>query len=592
MQVGNKKDYGSFENFKDRVSKARIQLDDVGIMECIYHIPRPDGSSQAISLEYGGKCNLGGNPFQTDLYPRFENPFVRGGRVEWGQRDYVIEHRDKSLLHQFTDLKNVTRRESPPSIPADLDTILALVIYVKTEDENMDRFSVAQATIKSGCDTLATDEIVAVGKVDEHTNHDAEFIFLDHPGTLTPDMTIEIKHLAISGGGDDPEWKMSFSLKALMGDHRLYDCALSFTYYHFEDARRSSGAFPLTVQVSRWRKWQSLKEKPILDFWRVALQASYERHYYNYFDLFTLDKNRNLLHRKVATCAENGTDWKVVGSIGTPLSFKEPFSLYTLSTRPLELFVFAINNAKLFYCFSWQGEDINAKQWILLEPQSIPTTILGLPDPNAAPAPVPLSERSQVFAIASTEFQGIVDLYLSGSDGNFYFLTAWYPGIIKYWGKIKTDGVFIPLPKETFQVCANHLFTLDNQSRLWVGELKPDALNYTPSWVQLTSDSIKVNSFAIAQKGTLITLLINIGAGEIHAASFLSADQPIAWERVGIAVNFLALPQAKTAWAIPREGHLDVFTTGKDGKIYTTYWEAQLGWEGNQVVPFCKGWIK
>jgi hypothetical protein len=374
---------------------------------------------------------------------------------------------------------------------------------------------------------------------------------------------------------------MSFSLKALMGDHRLYDCALSFTYCHFKDERRSSGALPFTVQVSRWREWQPLLENRTFDFWQVALQPGYDNYYYNYFDLLSTDINGNLLHRKVSTCSENGTDWKVVGTAGKPLLFDERFSIYSLSTQPSNLFVFAINNAELFYCFRWQDEDISAKQWISLEPQSIQTTIFGLPDPNAVPSSVPLSLGSQVFAISSTDFQGIVDLYLSGSDGNFYSLTAWYPGIPQYWGKIKTNGVFTPLPRGSFQVCANYLFTLDNQSRLWVGKLESGTLNFTPSWVQLTSDSVKVNSFVVAQKGTLIILLLNTNAGEIHAAPFTSADQPLVWERVGASVNFLAFPQAKIVWAVPREGHLDIFTTKQDGKIYTTYWEASQGWETN-----------
>lgn len=586
MQVGNKKDYGSFENFKDRVSKAKIELDDVGTMECIYHIPRPDGSSQALSLEYGGDCKLDGNPFQTDLYPRFENPFVRGGRVEWGQRDYVIEYRNKSLLHEFNDLKNVTRVEAPTTQPADLDTIHALVIYIKTGDEEMEEFSIGQATVKSGCDTLASDEIIAVGEVDEDTSHDAEFIFFDKPSMLTPDMTIEIKHPATSDGNDDPEWKMSFTLKALMGDHRLYDCALSFANYHFEDERRSSGTLPFTVKVSRWRRWQPLLENLTFDFWQVALEPGYENYYYDYFDLLAIDTNHHLLHRKVATCATSGTDWKAVGSTGQSLLFNEPFSLYSLSAQPGNLFVFAINKAELFCCFCWQGENFSAKQWSSLEPQTIPT-IFDLPDPNAPPVPVPLSLQSQVFAIqsqvtiTSTDFQGIVDLYLSGADGNFYSLTAWYPGITKYWRKIKTSGVFTPLPSGSFRVCANHLFVLDNQRHLWVGKLEPGDLIITPSWVQLTGNSVKVNSFVVAQKGTLIILLLNTGAGEIHAAPFTFADQPVVWERVGASVNFLAFPQAEIAWAVPREGHLDIFTTQLDGKIYTTYWEVSQGWETN-----------
>ena len=63
IQVGNKKDFESFENFKKRVSRARIEIDDAGDIECVYHIPHSDGTSQSLSLEYedGGKFKVKGN---------------------------------------------------------------------------------------------------------------------------------------------------------------------------------------------------------------------------------------------------------------------------------------------------------------------------------------------------------------------------------------------------------------------------------------------------------------------------------------------------------------------------------------------------
>ena len=34
------------------------------------------------------------------LTPRFENPFVRGGVVEWLQPEYTFEYRGKRLTHR------------------------------------------------------------------------------------------------------------------------------------------------------------------------------------------------------------------------------------------------------------------------------------------------------------------------------------------------------------------------------------------------------------------------------------------------------------------------------------------------------------
>ena len=145
IQIGNKNDFGDYDNFKDRVSKAKIVLDDVGDMECSYAIPKQEGVSQTLSLKYadGGKFSLDGKQFDTDLYPRFENPFVRGDLVEWGQREYVIEYNGKSLLHDFTNMKVPVRLEGEKPPPDGVDTVKGLVIYLQTGNEEMEEFTVA-----------------------------------------------------------------------------------------------------------------------------------------------------------------------------------------------------------------------------------------------------------------------------------------------------------------------------------------------------------------------------------------------------------------------------------------------------------------
>jgi hypothetical protein len=139
--------------------------------------------------------------------------------------------------------------------------------------------------------------------------------------------------------------------------------------------------------------------------------------------------------------------------------------------------------------------------------------------------------------------------------------------------------VFTPLAGAAFEVCGGHLFVLDDRRRLWVGAIDDSDMKITPSWKQLSDDQTHINNFSVAYKGEVFTILINANQGEIRAAAFSSTDNPVIWERVGAANNFLAFAKTKLAWAVPREGHLDIFTTGADGKIYTTYWNAQQGWE-------------
>ena len=41
VQVGSKDESGSYEAFKDRLSRAKVTIDDNGDMECTYHMPLP-----------------------------------------------------------------------------------------------------------------------------------------------------------------------------------------------------------------------------------------------------------------------------------------------------------------------------------------------------------------------------------------------------------------------------------------------------------------------------------------------------------------------------------------------------------------------
>ena len=186
----------------DRVSSARVHVDDTGDLECTYDVPRPGGGSDRLRLTNGddAEFELNGQPLATDLFPRFENPFVRSGVVEWGQRTYCLEWNGQTLLHDFSDGRHPVRQEAPVEKPGDAETIVALVIHLRTGDEAMEAFTVATATVDIGCQRATTEQVVAAGPVGEDTQHDAEWIFFDQPMKRSPDMVLELGHPA--SGGD------------------------------------------------------------------------------------------------------------------------------------------------------------------------------------------------------------------------------------------------------------------------------------------------------------------------------------------------------------------------------------------------------
>jgi hypothetical protein len=55
------------------------------------------------------QVRLNGQPFDDSNLPRFENQYIKGGRVLWGQYHYTIKHDGHSLTHDFREIKDTTK---------------------------------------------------------------------------------------------------------------------------------------------------------------------------------------------------------------------------------------------------------------------------------------------------------------------------------------------------------------------------------------------------------------------------------------------------------------------------------------------------
>ena len=119
IQVGNESEYGSYRNFKQLVSRARIHVNGLrwkfSDFECDYDIPRTQQrvrelgpGSDRLELQYdyeADQVRINGQPFDDSNFPRFENKYIKGGRVLWGQYYYTIKHSGHSLTHDFREIK-------------------------------------------------------------------------------------------------------------------------------------------------------------------------------------------------------------------------------------------------------------------------------------------------------------------------------------------------------------------------------------------------------------------------------------------------------------------------------------------------------
>ncbi|MEP7232916.1 MAG: hypothetical protein ABI691_21835 [Ginsengibacter sp.] len=128
IQIGSKDEYGELSEFIDKVMNARIHINGIHFLstmdtEVSYDIPRTNKQvrewgpgSDRIELHFDDdedETRLGGQPFDDYHFPRFENIYIKGGRVLWQQYRYTIEHKEFSLSHDFTPLTDTSGSALP-----------------------------------------------------------------------------------------------------------------------------------------------------------------------------------------------------------------------------------------------------------------------------------------------------------------------------------------------------------------------------------------------------------------------------------------------------------------------------------------------
>ncbi len=499
LQVGSKDEFGSFETFMDRVSSARVHLDDTGDMECTYDIPKPDGSSDRLSLAYGdgGRFGLNGGGFDTDLYPRFETPFVRGGRVEWGQREYCIEWNGATLLHDFSDSNNPVRVEAPAALPNEASTIKALVIYLHTGDEDMDTNTVGRATVEIGCQTATSDQVIAAGPVGNDTTHDAEWIFFDAPAMRDCDMSVTIDH----PGNDDvrtPAWTMSFTLKALMGDRTLRDCTLTIDSASFRDDWRSTDALPLVIPMFAWSNWSEIAvANPPASLWWLGRSPARDLAWQAYHDVVILDRQADLQYARLR-CGAARDGWEPIGRQGSSPDWSGAVSMQVLSRSDGGLDVVAVTRGRLVA----RSRDVAggwSQEWLDLQPSYLAAApILGQ---SGALQAVPLDDRSTLAVEPGRGFVGQdPDLFLTAADDNIYRAAGWRRNEPIGWEQIPCVG-FTPAPGVAVQIVDGRLFVLSNQGEVWSASADAAVPSLFLEWNKVSPDGDAVVRFAVGRGG-------------------------------------------------------------------------------------------
>jgi hypothetical protein len=575
VQVGSKAEFGSFEAFKERVSAAKVTIDDSGDMECTYHMPLPGGGSEELSVDYedGGSFKLNGQTFQTDLYPRFENPFVRSGRVEWGQREYVIEYHGKTLLHEFNDFTKPSRREDVKVEKGEADLVKALVLYVQTADEEMEEFTIATATVRIGCTTVTEDQVFAVGPVEEDVFHDAEWLFFDRSAACAPDLTLAFAHRAIGDGDDEAEWEMRFTLKALMGDRTLRDCVVSFPGASFDEDRRRVGPFPFVIPRGRWSEWETVPDSRKPRTWLIAERPPWDRYYDARCDLVVLDASNRLAHRRIDACLAASGEWQPVDGADGP-DLARPFRMQAAATWPGNLQLFVLADGVLRVASPGAGGKWGA--WMRIEPWVNSDAPL-LPGTMPSPVPVPLGSGHLAVALSSRSQDG-VSIMVAGADGHLYGHDDWRPYSGEVWTPLDVSG-FSLAPSTDMQVAGGEVFALATDGALWSSPTSP-LFFLGSSWRRLTFPGLALRRFSVTSESGGRRVVATAVDGSVWIARLQEDDVP-EWRWLAFPGGGAHVPaDSRVAWASASDGQLDVYAAGADGRVYINSWDAAADWRG------------
>ena len=576
VQIGSKDEYGSYEAFKERVTSAKVTIDDSGDMECTYHMPLPGGGSESIAMKYedGGEFHVNDQPFQTDLYPRFENPFLRSRRAEWGQRAYVIEYRGKLLLHDFSDFNNPRRAESLEIKPQDANVVKAFVIFLNTGDEELEEFTMGTASIHIGCQEAAAEQVIAAGPAGENTYHDAEWIFCDRELTVAPDLTLTFKHHAFGEGDDDTAWKARYTLRALMGDYTLRDCAPSFPALSLDEDRQTAGPFPFSVQLSRWHSWEAMPDSRAMRSWFIADRPRWDSVYYDYVDLLALDREHRFWHRQVNACFFGAQEWRVLPNNPDGPSFGGDFAVCAISTWPQNLLFFAAQAGKLFA--TWLEGGKSWGKWVDLDPWIYQSGLFGLPDTSLPPIHIATAARGPVFAGPSTTSAYAVEVFFLGADGNFYGHHAWQPWASDPWQKIEVNGFSVRAGSDA-QVAGGRMFVLSINSGLWASSRSGD--EYSSTWEMLSPIWLEISRFAVFSDQGIIHVLATAMDGSIWAM-VLDGSQVSEWIALGKPGGSPVAREQRVTGCILNPDRFDIFAVASDGNAYTAGWSRGGGWNG------------
>jgi hypothetical protein len=378
--------------------------------------------------------------------------------------------------------------------------------------------------------------------------------FLDPSDIVDLNPSALLGPLSLLGEGGDPEWEASFSLKALMGDHRLRECVVPFSQLEFEGDRRQSGSLPFSVRLSSWADWSPVGGAVTIGSWLLGKHPPPSAIWHDHHDVFVVDRGGRLWYRRT-TCGGTSGFWRELDTSGAVPDWTSPFSWDAVSDPAGHGGLFVVSEGRLLSRVS-NPDGEWPEPWTELRPM-VPGLFL--------PETVPLGPNSFIIAVPTVGyFDGTADLYLTSSGGEIFLRRGWKNGDLELWSHLDTAGVDLA-SESPFRVIGRKIVARSQQGELWIRDLEGVAF-FGTAWQKLDSPGFAVEDISAGGSDDDLWLAVRGPAGQVSIGESRSGGS-VQWRPTTAEDGWRPATETHLAWAVSEPGSAWLFGSGADGSV-------------------------
>jgi hypothetical protein len=288
--------------------------------------------------------------------------------------------------------------------------------------------------------------------------------------------------------------------------------------------------------------------------WLLAAHPPYYSIWHDHHDLFVVDHQRRLWHRRTS-CGGTMGFWREPDATDGGPDWSRPFSWAAVSDPASRAGLFVVTQGRLL---ARMGDPDGgwSQPWADLRPM-----VMGM----LLPELVPLGPDSLVTAVpAGGPFDGSADLYITGGDGEVYLRRGWVPGDLELWQRLDT-GEFDLASESRLSVVGRQIVARSQQGELLIRDREQVDL-FGGGWQKLDSPGFVVHAFAAGGSDDQLWLGVRSPAGQVSIGERRSGG-PVQWRPTAAEDGWRPAVETDLAWAVPEPGSAWLFASGEDGTV-------------------------